>query len=406
MEHGLSDPAAAVHGPAAPRGRTPRGAEVVVIGAGVIGAAIAFFLARHGARPLVLEGRDAAAGSSGACEGHIFMQSKKPGLHLELALESRRLYASLAAELGPGIDYEACGGMVAIETEAELAAMRKVTAAQRESGLEVSLLDGPEVREREPCLSESVLAAAYSPLDARVNPIHLTLALVRAAEGRGAVFAAGHPVEALEVAGGRIRAVRSAGRRIETPLVVNAAGAAAGELARLAGLAAPITPRRGQILVTAAVPRLLRHCLISAQYIAAKFDPGLAAKGGMGFSAEQTGEGNFLIGATREFVGFDRRTTFTGIRSIAGRIVPVIPALARVPVIRSFGGLRPYTPDGLPILGRAAGLEGFVMAAGHEGDGIALAPVTGELIADLIATGRTKFSLEPFRLERFAKEAA
>ena len=169
----------------------------------------------------------------------------------------------------------------------------------------------------------------------------------------------------------------------------------------MAGLGIPIIPRRGQILVTAAVPPLLKHCLISAQYVAAKFDPELAAEGGMGFSLEQSDSGNILVGSTREFVGFDRRTTFDGVRSIASRIAPVIPALTRVPVIRTFGGLRPYTPDGLPILGKVAGLEGFIMAAGHEGDGIALSAITGELIADLIDKGRTSFPLDAFRLERF-----
>jgi sarcosine oxidase subunit beta len=126
----------------------------------------------------------------------------------------------------------------------------------------------------------------------------------------------------------------------------------------------------------------------------------------MGFSLEQADSGNILIGSTREFVGFDRRTTFDGVRTIASRIVPVIPALKHVPVIRTFGGLRPFTPDGLPILGKVAGLEGFIMAAGHEGDGIALSAITGELIADLIATGRTQFSLDAFRLERFLEGAA
>jgi sarcosine oxidase subunit beta len=188
---------------------------------------------------------------------------------------------------------------------------------------------------------------------------------------------------------------------VSTSVVVNASGALAAEIGRMAGLEIPIAPRRGQILVTASLPPLLRHCLISAQYVAVKFRPELAAAGGMGFSLEQADSGNILIGSTREFVGFDRRTTFAGIRAIAGRIAPVVPALRRAPVIRTFGGLRPYTPDGLPILGKVTGLEGFIMAAGHEGDGIALSAITGELIADLIATGRTRFPLEPFRLERF-----
>ncbi|MFO7707109.1 MAG: FAD-binding oxidoreductase, partial [Desulfobacterales bacterium] len=195
-------------------------------------------------------------------------------------------------------------------------------------------------------------------------------------------------------------------RRISAPVVINAAGVLAAEVGRMAGVEIPITPRRGQILVTAAVSPFLRHCLISAQYVAAKFNPGLAAEGGMGFSVEQSDAGNVLIGSTREFVGFDRRTTFEGIRTIASRIAPVIPALRRVPVIRTFAGLRPYTPDGLPILGTVAGIGGFFMAAGHEGDGIALSAITGELIAELVGTGRTQFPLDAFRLERFREGAA
>jgi sarcosine oxidase subunit beta len=216
----------------------------------------------------------------------------------------------------------------------------------------------------------------------------------------------GQAVTGIERAAGKTTGVIAENGRISAPVVVNAAGAMAADVGRMAGLEVPITPRRGQILVTAAVPPLIRHCLISAQYVAAKFKPELAERGGMGFSLEQADNGNILIGSTREFVGFDRRTTFTGIRTIASRIVPVIPALQRVPVIRTFGGLRPYTPDGLPILGKVAGLEGFIMAAGHEGDGIALSAITGELIADLIATGRTQVPLDAFRLERFGEKGA
>ena len=384
----------------------PKTADAVIIGAGVIGASIAYYLTRHGIRPLVLEKSDPAAGSSGACDGLVFMQSKKPGLHLKLALESRRRFDGLVDQLGSGIEFRNPGGMCLIESEAELAAMQLFVAEQRKSGLDVELIDGAEARRREPCLSEKVIAATYCAIDAQVNPYALTFAFLRAAKAAGAQVLTGEAVTAIETQSGKVRSVATSGHRINTPLVVNAAGALAADVGRLVGLDIPIVPRRGQILVTAAVPPLLRHCLISAQYVAAKFKPELAATGGMGFSLEQTDSGNILIGSTREFVGFDRRTTFEGIRTIASRIAPVIPALKRVPVIRTFGGLRPYTPDGLPILGKVAGLEGFIMAAGHEGDGIALSAITGELIADLIATGRTQFPLEDLRLERFREGAA
>jgi len=384
----------------------PQTADVLIIGAGVIGASISFHLTRHGIKPLLVEKSDPAAGSSGACDGLVFLQSKKPGLHLKLALESRRRFDGLADTLGKSIEFKNPGGMCLIESEAELAAMQLSVAEQRASGLDVELIDGNEARRREPCLSGKVIAATFSALDAQVNPYALTFAFLRAAESAGARILTGIEAKGIEVASGKATGVFTENRRISASVVVNAAGAQAAEVGRLAGLEIPITPRRGQILVTAAVPPLLRHCLISAQYVAAKFKPELAATGGMGFSLEQADSGNILIGSTREFAGFDRRTTFDGIRTIASRIAPVIPALTRVPVIRTFGGLRPYTPDGLPILGKVAGLEGFIMAAGHEGDGIALSAITGELIADLIATGRTQFPLNPFRLERFKENSS
>lgn len=378
-------------------------ADAVIIGAGVIGASIAFHLTRLGIQPLVIEKNDPAAGSSGACDGLVFLQSKKPGLHLKLALESRRRFDCLRDQLGAGIEFKPSGGMCLIESEAELAAMRRFVEEQRLSGLQVDLIDGDEARRREPCLSGTVIAATWSALDAQVNPYALTFAFLSAAKSAGARISTGQEVKRLHVVSGKAAGVSTSQRRINAPVVINAAGALAAEVGRMAGLGIPIIPRRGQILVTAAVPPLLKHCLISAQYVAAKFNPELAAEGGMGFSLEQSDSGNILVGSTREFVGFDRRTTFDGVRSIASRIAPVIPALTRVPVIRTFGGLRPYTPDGLPILGKVAGLEGFIMAAGHEGDGIALSAITGELIADLIDKGRTSFPLDAFRLERFHK---
>jgi glycine/D-amino acid oxidase-like deaminating enzyme len=146
---------------------------------------------------------------------------------------------------------------------------------------------------------------------------------------------------------------------------------------------------------------MLKHCLLSAKYIQAKHDPESAKRSGTGVSIEQTGNGNFLLGSTREFVGFDRSTTWEAIKGIAHRTAQVIPRLRQLHVIRTFAGLRPYTPDGLPILGQAEGTEGFFVAAGHEGDGIALAPITGELMADLIVDGRSPMDLQDFRLERF-----
>jgi len=376
--------------------------DVVIIGAGIIGSSIAYHLARLKLRVILLERCDIASGSSGACDGLVFLQSKKPGINLQLAMESRKRFDLLARQLPVPIEYKATGGMVVIETEAELTAMRQFVAQQRESGLDVTLLDGDQARKIAPHLSEHILGATYSPLDGQVNPMSLTFGFAMGAKALGARVITGAAVRGIDITAGKVSAVETEAGRFETDIVINAAGAHAPEIGALVGLGIPIRPRRGQIIVTEACPPILKHCLISAKYIAAKFNPEIAKTGGDGVSIEQTDSGNFLLGSTREFVGFDKRTTTDGLHRIADKTAGIIPALKQVNVIRAFAGLRPYTPDGLPILGPVDAVPGFFMAAGHEGDGIALSPITGELIAQMIATGKRDISLDDFRLSRFA----
>jgi len=374
---------------------------VVIIGAGVIGSSIAYHLARRNIPVALVEKGGLASGSSGACDGLVFLQSKKPGIHLELALQSRRRFDELAQRLPVPIEYRASGGMVIVETEDEMAAMEQYVVAQQEIGLDVRLLDAAEARQREPHLSGKIMGAAHSPLDGQVNPIALTHGFALGAKAFGARVISGSAVQDIEMAGGKVAAIVTSRERIQTGVVVNAAGARAPEIGEMAGIDVPIEPRRGQIIVTEACPPAISHCMISAKYIAAKYNPEIAKRSGEGISIEQTENGNFLLGSTREFVGYDNRTTTVGLHRIAAQTRGILPMLEKLKVIRAFAGLRPYTPDGLPILGPVDAVPGLIMAAGHEGDGIALSPVTGELIAQLIATGKTDFPLEAFYLSRF-----
>ena len=383
-----------------------RSADVIIIGGGVIGASIAFHLAQKRCRVVVLEKGDLACGSSGACDGTIFLQTKKPGIHLRLAIESRKRFDDLKDELPFNIEYTDNGGMVVIETEAEYKAMQLFVQDQKKIGLNVTLLDTKQVREAEPYLDEHLLGAAYCPMDGQVNPIALTLGFGLAAKKLGAGIYPNTCVTGMVVKGNRIRTVQSSQGQFEAEVVVNAAGVHASEIAKMAGLDVPITPRRGQLMVTEAVPMILRHVLISAKYIAAKYNPDLALKDGEGASIEQTLNGNLLLGSTREFAGYDKRTTVKKLRMIAERTSKILPYLKKTSVIRAFAGLRPYTPDGYPILGPVKGLEGFIIAAGHEGDGIALAPITGEIIARSIVRGQADSILSEFRLERFYPPSA
>ena len=253
----------------------------------------------------------------------------------------------------------------------------------------------------EPSLSEGIRGCTYSPLDGQVNPIALALAFLRGAEEKGARIFPHTGVKGFSLQSDRIVNVTTAAGTIETRTVVNAAGVHAPEIGRMLGVEIPIKPRRGQLVVTEACAPLLRRGLLSAKYLAAKYNPGLAETGQLGVSLEQTKTGGFLLGSTREFVGFDRRTTGSALQRIAVQTSKILPALRDLRVIRAFAGLRPSTPDGLPILGPVPHVQGLFMAAGHEGDGIALSPITGQIIAEWIAEGSPSMDVSPFNAERF-----
>ena len=363
--------------------------SVVVIGGGAIGTSIAYHLSKRHIDVVLVEKDDIASGTSGACDGFVFLQSKKPGVHLQMALESARMMESLADELQKDVEYEKNGGMIVVKSQDDMPEMEKLAERQRGIGLDVELLDARQAREMEPCLSPNIAGATYSPMDAQVNPMFLCLAFAEAAERLGAKIFTNTRVTDVLIGNGKIQGVVTSRGIIRADVVVNAAGPYAPIIGRMVGINLPITPRRGQVAVTEAVPRMLKRVMICGSYITSKFSSqGTKNPLGIGMALEQTRSGALLIGSTREFAGYDRSVTQEGIRAILKHASNFVPSLRKLNVIRSFAGLRPHTPDGMPILGKVNGVEGFVVAAGHEGDGIALSPVTGFLMAELIATGK------------------
>ena len=362
--------------------------DIVVIGGGAIGTSIAYHLAKRHIDVILVEKDDIASGTSGACDGFIFMQSKKPGVHLQMALESAKLMERLSTELQRDIEYERNGGMIVVKSQEDMPEMRKLVERQRKLGLEVHLLDAPEARKMEPCLSPDIAGATYSPMDAQVNPMSLCFAFAEAAKRMGAEILTDTEVTDISTENGKVEGVVTSRGVIGADVVVNAAGVYAPVIGRMVDVNLPIKPRRGQILVTEQVPPLLKRVMICSTYITSKFDPHQAQNSlGVGMALEQTRAGSLLIGSTREFVGYNRSVTPEGTRAILEHASALFPVIGELNIIRTFAGLRPYTPDGMPILGKVDGIEGFIMAAGHEGDGIALSPFTGFLIAELIATG-------------------
>jgi sarcosine oxidase subunit beta len=198
----------------------------------------------------------------------------------------------------------------------------------------------------------------------------------------------------VDIAGDRIVAIDTTAGRIVAEQFVFSAGVWSGALGALVGLDLPVIPRLGELVVTARSPGIATHYLMSANYLVAKANPDAAETStdplvrlGHGFCLEVNALGQCIIGSTRAFVGYERPSSAAGITAIVTEAIKRLPALATVPILRSFAGLRPYVPDKQPIIGRSSRLTNLLVATGHEGDGICLSVITGDLIADL-ATGR------------------
>jgi sarcosine oxidase subunit beta len=381
--------------------------EHILIGGGLMGSAAAYYLARRGCKALVLERRDQAAGTAGASDGVVGYHTKKPGAHMDLAMRSIAMFPGLSEELGADIEYvEKCGGMLLVEDEEQWALMESLAEEQRVSGVDIRMIGIHEAMGIEPQLSPRLLGALYSPDGGKVDPIKLTFAYASAAKRLGAVFQNGIEASSIINKKGRVVGVRTASGDFHSDHVVITSGAWSEAVGEMAGFRVPIKPRKGQILVTESMGPFVCGTAQCARYYVVKNRPDAITdeyllRTGASLGIAQTGDGAVLIGSTREMAGFDRENTLESFEAIMRRAADFYPALRNAHVIRSFAGLRPYTPDGLPMIGRVGSVEGLYIAAGHEGDGIALAPITGKLLSEAIVDGKVSFPLEPFSPDRF-----
>lgn len=359
------------------------------MGGGIIGCAIAFFLAKSGIRPLVLErgqvGGEASSGAAGmlSAQGH---EDEADAL-FDLKLTSRALYEELAIELldrtGLDIEYRKLGHVVPALTEEEREAVARRVSWQVARGLPAVRLDAKEVRELAPALTPEVRGGGFFPADHHVNNTAVTQALASATMRLGGQVRTDCAVLDLVREGDRVTGVRTADEVIPAGTVILCAGAWMQEFERAAGIPLPVVPAKGQIVVAKHEPPLLRHVAY-----------------GSGAYAVPRPSGEHIIGSTVEYVGFDKRVTVEAVTGILERVTTLVPALREAEMVASWGCLRPAAPDGLPLLGPVPARPGLVVATGHFRNGILLAPITGKLIAELIVEGRPSITLEPFRPDR------
>jgi len=366
-------------------------AEVVVIGGGVIGLTIARSLARRGVRDVwLLERGGLGCEASSAAGGMLLPQVEADGHDdfFALACRSRDLYPSLAValreETGIDIELDTTGTLYLALNEHDYEEIAKRYDWQTRAGLAVELLTSAAARELEPCISESTFGALLFPNDIQVENRRLITALANSVNALGVKTFTETTVEALLIEGDRIRGVQTSRGDINCQTVVLAAGTWSSFLLQPAPT---ITPVRGQMVCLESKPQLTRHVIFSPRgYLVPRKD------------------GRLLAGSTSENAGFAKRVTAGGIASILRQALEISPAVANLPIVDTWAGLRPRAADGLPVLGPCGEIDGLFYATGHYRNGILLAPLTGELISEAIIAGKTSPLLAPFSPDRFSSQ--
>ncbi len=368
--------------------------EVLVVGAGVIGCAVARHLARRGARVRVLERGEPGAEASRAAAGLLapLVEADGPGPFLDLLLRGREMYPAFAAalreETGIDVGYSDAGTLSLALTDADARAMERRHAWQSAAGLTVERLTAEEARGLEPGITPGLRWALRFPGDHQVDNRELARALCVAAKRAGAEVRTGAAVDRLAWSDGRLAGVELAGgERVEADAVVLAAGCWAG---RLPGLprALPVLPVHGQIAAVAAVPQRFRHSIDTPRcYLVPRAD------------------GRLIAGATVERGVWRKAVTPAGLCSVLAGATEIAPWIADLPLVETWSGLRPGTPDDLPVLGPDPEVPNLFYATGHFRNGILLAPLTGETVGELVLGGDAGIDVAPFGIGRFGAAA-
>lgn len=366
-------------------------ADAVIIGGGIIGSAIAYYMAKAGAKPILLEKERLSSQASQAAAGMLAAQSemKEAGPMYELARQSRDMFPALAEELRElsGVDIQLVNhGMLKLaRSEQEADKIKRMIEFQRDSGEEVSWLSTEQLRRKESGISEQVLGGMHVPMDGHVLAPELSQAFAKAAIALGAQVREFEEVIEFRTEGQRLTGVKTALHEYISDQVIVTAGVWSSSLLAQLGIHLPACPVKGEILSVTCHQPLLRMTLFSEGCY-------LVPKRG----------GRLVIGATAVPNTFDRSITVAGVTRLLERAAEILPEIRSTEWERAWTGLRPQTPDGLPYLGEHPDWKGLYAATGHYRNGILLSPLTGKLMASLVMDeGKEASILAPFRLDRF-----
>ena len=383
-------------------------ADVVVVGAGIFGLSTAYFLSQMGKKVILIEKKDVGSGASGSNEAWVWTSTRVKEV-LPFVRFSQQFYMNIEENIGFDVEYNNCGGYIVAESDEELVKLDAYVKQRWKDGLpELQLLSGDEFLRRQPKFSKHITGATYCPLDGCVNSIFVCVGFADAVRKNGGEIWTKTDITAINLKGNKVHEVVTNRGTIRTDVVVNAAGSWAADLGKLVGVDIPCIPNRMTVLVSEPLAPYANTVVMSAKYL---FDEQAAHgndEGGenppaeAGYVYTQMRKGNFLLGSTEDFVGYDKRVNFENPKAIAKCIGGLTPGIrdAKVNIIRAFANFFPFTKDNLPIMGNVPGVEGFVMASGLNGGGMAIGIGAGFTIAQHVAFGETQFPMHYFDIQR------
>ncbi len=365
--------------------------DVVIVGGGVIGCAIAYFLRKLGVTVTVLERGEIGAEASSAAAGLLapLGSLSGPGPYADLMLASWYMFPALMPELekmsGVHIEYEQTGVLRVGRSAKSSANLRKRMHEWKPLGIHMQWLTGAEARQHEPLLAPDITAAIYAPQEAQTKAPGVVRAFARAAARLGAKFHGECEVTGLQHDGAKVTGVTTNhGETIACNHLVIATGAWSARCGEWLNVTLPVSPQKGQILTLRQPEQPLRSIVFGeAVYLAPKQD------------------NSIVVGATKEEANFDTHITAGSIAWLLNTAIHLVPALESCAIEQIWSGLRPKSPDNQPILGRAPNWDNVTLAVGHGSTGIMLSPITGKCIAELVATGKEDELIQPFGVGRF-----
>ena len=398
-------------------------AEITIVGGGIIGTSMAYYLAKAGQDVALVDRQYLASEASGANGGLLGTPGPVPYADFEIyrsgqiAEQGRTIFSTLADELGRDVEYRQSGGLTLIRPK-ELDVFGKILDVYRRENLNFSFLSPQETRELEPDLTGDIGGAVYFPDWSHINPFYAVQAYGEAAQARHNLkIYPNTEVRGIRLSERKIQAVETDRGTITTNIVVNAAGSWAAQIGAMLGCHVPVIPRRGQVFALQAIPDRLNHCIGIAESHIARTDfttmlehdtpdnPTMVG-GRVRYRVlygRQTVGGHIVFGGRSEFVGLNKQVTAEGIGSVIAHVLEFFPGYENLPVVRTWAGVIPYTPDGKPILGPVPDVDGFYLATGLCGSGFTIGAPLGQMMADLINHGHRPGLFDDTSIERFAR---